>query len=52
MAKSTKNSNSKSDNTKYSRRSQKTYPEIKEEEIIKILNSEENQEKGKEILKK
>lgn len=30
----------------------KTYPEIKEEEIIKILNSEENQEKGKEILKK
>lgn len=30
----------------------KTYPEIKEEEIIKILNSKENQEKGKEILKK
>lgn len=30
----------------------KTYPEIKEEEIIKILNSVENQEKGKEILKK
>lgn len=29
-----------------------SYPEIKEEEIIKILNSEENQEKGKEILKK
>lgn len=30
----------------------KTYPEIKEEEIIKILNNEENQEKGKEILKR
>lgn len=30
----------------------KTYPEIKEEEIIKILNNKENQEKGKEILKK
>ena len=25
----------------------KTYPEIKEEEIIKILNNKENQEKGK-----
>ena len=30
----------------------KEYPEIKEEEIIKILNNTENQEDGEKILKK
>ena len=29
----------------------KEYPEIKEEEIIKILNNTENQEDGEKILK-